>query len=660
MREAHITMRAYGGGQICGVSPMGEKSPALLISRWLVIVAAALAAILYVHWLVVLPVPVELVHKETPFFVEVFLKSTQAPANAWFSRLTLGLIAVTGIASCALAIIITLKAAQSPAIRYLSAALAFCSVATAYFFFAITHDVYRQLIGWSWGNEWRATLDVVFYSLDLLAPLFLIRFFRAYPRSVTDEQLQKYYREIMAEARVKISHGWRKHVYPQRGADPNVPNKAERFISWGGSPQEQMARVHRFWISPRMYWVAFAIAVLATAAGYLGRTTFDQTGATSGAKVIEIFLIVPTVFVFLFFVYGAQISFENLQFHHRQALPEDRAKIDWIYATMLVAGIVLVCVPPVWWAALIWLIPLMEARAIPPPGAWLFGGPTIVAMEMFVLAFVTALALSIFYKGAVDPRLAARKFTVLGLLGLVIAFLFVLIERTIALKIVAFFNLSPDTGALIAGATVAATVAPIKNHAEKAINSFVSRYLPLDSMIEGDRKTLVVALSDLSGYTLLSSRDEKQAMLLAALLQRQAAKLTEVHGGRIVKSMGDAVMFAFDDATSAAKVMTALHRDFASAAEQLGVTALPVHSGAHLGEVTVARDGDLYGQTVNIAARIQDVAAAGQIVVSEIFAAAAENAVYRDLGPQQFKNVPETVSCRELLPSTSLPQPATI
>ena len=173
-------------------------------------------------------------------------------------------------------------------------------------------------------------------------------------------------------------------------------------------------------------------------------------------------------------------------------------------------------------------------------------------------------------------------------------------------------------------------------------------------MIEGERKTIVVALSDLSGYTLLSSRDEKQAMLLAALLQRQANKLTEAHGGRVVKSMGDAVMFAFDDATSAAQVLTALHRDFAPAADQIGIKALPVHSGAHLGEVTIAHDGDIYGQTVNVAERIQGTAGPGQIVVSEAFAIATEGASYRDMGPQQFRNVPEAISCRELQGLASL------
>jgi class 3 adenylate cyclase len=257
--------------------------------------------------------------------------------------------------------------------------------------------------------------------------------------------------------------------------------------------------------------------------------------------------------------------------------------------------------------------------------------------------------LSIFYRGAVDPRLAARKITVYSVLSMLLAIVFVVVERTIALNFVAFFHLSQSTGAMIAFGGVALTAAPIKRHAEKMINGFVSGYLPLDSMIEGERKTMVVALSDLSGYTLLSSTDEKQAVLLAALLQRQAARLTKTHGGRVVKSMGDAVMFAFDDAASAGNVMKALHDGFASAADQLGLTALQVHSGAHLGEVTVARDGDLYGQTVNVAARIQGSAEPGQIVVSDAFASAYEGATYRNIGPRKFKNVPEVVSCRELL-----------
>ncbi len=639
---------------------MADKIVQALVNRWLVIGAAIVAAMVFAHWLVLLPAPVALARGENPFFVDLLFRSAEGPMGAWFLRLALGLIAVTGVAACMLALIITLKAVQSAAIRYLAAALALCSLATAYFFFAITHDVYRQLIGWSWGNNWRGLLDFVFYLLVLAAPLFLIRFFRAYPRSVTDEQFLQHYREYMAEQRAKMNQSWRKRIFTKRVDDPDEPNKVERFL-WRGTPHQRMAQLQRFWISSSMFYVAIGLALFAAVTGYFGRELLMTAGAASGEKIVDILKAAATSLVFMFIFYGLAASFENLHFHHRQALPEDRARIDWIYATMLFAGIILVAVSPLWWALLLWLIPYMEARAIVPPGMVLFVGPTIISVILFVAAFVTALALSIFYKGAVDPRLAARKLTVFGLLGLVVAFLFVLLERTVALKVVAFFNLSPDTGALLAGAAVAATIAPVKNHAEKAINLFVGRFLPLDSLVDGERKVLTVAISDLSGYTSLSATDEKQALLLAALLQRQAARLTEAHGGRIVKSMGDAVMFAFDDANSAITVLTALHHDFAPAAGQLGVTALPVHSGAHTGEVTVAHDGDIYGQTVNIAARIQGSAAPGQIVVSESVAAAASPANYRDLGFRQFKNVPEAIPCRELLPAAaSLAQAAIV
>ena len=77
---------------------------------------------------------------------------------------------------------------------------------------------------------------------------------------------------------------------------------------------------------------------------------------------------------------------------------------------------------------------------------------------------------------------------------------------------------------------------------------------------------------------------------------------------------------------------------------------LPVHSGAHWGEVTVARDGDLYGQVVNIAARLQASSEAGQIVVSRAFAELARHvAPMRDLGLRQFKNVADRIQCEELI-----------
>jgi adenylate cyclase len=135
---------------------------------------------------------------------------------------------------------------------------------------------------------------------------------------------------------------------------------------------------------------------------------------------------------------------------------------------------------------------------------------------------------------------------------------------------------------------------------------------------------------------------------VAALLQRQAAMQCEAHGGRIVKTMGDAVLLAFDDAARAGNALAGLHREYPTAARALGLEALPVHSGAHFGEVTITGDGDVFGQTVNIAARLQGLASPGQAVVSEAFARAAGAAPHRSLGPRVLKNVPEPVVCEEL------------
>lgn len=340
-------------------------------------------------------------------------------------------------------------------------------------------------------------------------------------------------------------------------------------------------------------------------------------------------------------------AFQGLQYHHREAIADDRARIDWIYGTLLVSGLILAAVGPLWWALLILLLPGRDASQ----GSLLLLDPIVVSFELFLLAFVASLALSIFYRGTVDPRLAMRRISVLGVMSLVVAVLFVLLERAVAMKIVAWFQLPQETGSLIAAAAVAGTLAPVRSTAERSITAFVSRFLPLDSLMEGERRKLAVVISDISGYTALSARDEKQAMLLAALLQRQANKATEAFGGRVVKSMGDAVILAFDSAAAAARAIESLHREFAVAAPLLGLEPLPMHSGAHFGEVTQTHDGDLYGQTINIAARLLSLAAPGQQVVSAEFAAAAalDGPRLRDMGPKRLKNVPEPVSCHEIV-----------
>ena len=104
-------------------------------------------------------------------------------------------------------------------------------------------------------------------------------------------------------------------------------------------------------------------------------------------------------------------------------------------------------------------------------------------------------------------------------------------------------------------------MAPIRKHAEELMTVLVGRVLPIEQLMDGERRVVVVAMCDLSGYTALSVKDEKQALLIAALLHRNAAVISKAHGGRLVKSTGDAVMLEFPDADRAARALAKLHAE---------------------------------------------------------------------------------------------------
>jgi class 3 adenylate cyclase len=78
-----------------------------------------------------------------------------------------------------------------------------------------------------------------------------------------------------------------------------------------------------------------------------------------------------------------------------------------------------------------------------------------------------------------------------------------------------------------------------------------------------------------------------------------------------------------------------------------------MHSGIHTGEVLLAADGDVFGQTVNLAARLQDVAGPGEIVLSDDTRRNAElpDEATRSMGARRLKNIPEPFDCHLIIAS---------
>jgi adenylate cyclase len=149
-----------------------------------------------------------------------------------------------------------------------------------------------------------------------------------------------------------------------------------------------------------------------------------------------------------------------------------------------------------------------------------------------------------------------------------------------------------------------------------------------------------IAFLDLSGFTSLTEEqgDEKAARLaqgLAELCQESARS----RGGRLVKLLGDGAMLHFPRPESG--VLCAL--DLVDRVPRLGLPAARV--GMHAGRV-VSQDGDYFGATVNVAARIAYRAGPGQVLVTdEVVASADSGSVrYERVGTLALKNVAEPVT----------------
>ena len=116
---------------------------------------------------------------------------------------------------------------------------------------------------------------------------------------------------------------------------------------------------------------------------------------------------------------------------------------------------------------------------------------------------------------------------------------------------------------------------------------------------------------DLSGYTRLTEEHgDEEAAELAGRLADIVQQRSRLHGGEAVKWVGDGVMFRFRDPSGA--VVSSLDM-----VEEIPAAGLPpAHVGVAAGPV-IRQGGDYYGRTVNLAARISDRAAGGQVLVSE-------------------------------------------
>jgi adenylate cyclase len=163
----------------------------------------------------------------------------------------------------------------------------------------------------------------------------------------------------------------------------------------------------------------------------------------------------------------------------------------------------------------------------------------------------------------------------------------------------------------------------------------------LDEATGGVTRRLAAIL--VAGYSRLLPGDEKENFAeLRALLTGVVEPQIGEFGGNIFKETTELVLADFDDVVEAARCAAALRDAVAQTNQTLpGEQRIAMRIGINFGDI-IAEEGDIFGDGVNIAARVEALAKPGSVYVSEIVHQQVANKVdfdFEDLGPQSLKNI---------------------
>jgi TolB-like protein/class 3 adenylate cyclase/tetratricopeptide (TPR) repeat protein len=163
----------------------------------------------------------------------------------------------------------------------------------------------------------------------------------------------------------------------------------------------------------------------------------------------------------------------------------------------------------------------------------------------------------------------------------------------------------------------------------------------------GKQRLAAILAADGAGYSRLMEADERATMAALDAARSVFKAQIEANHGQVINMAGDSVLALFD--TAAGAVSAALGVQSALVASSGGTPEhkrLRFRIGVHLGDVIESAEGDVHGDGVNIAARLQAIAKPGGVVVSEAVRGAVKTRVaarFENLGAQTVKNIADPV-----------------
>jgi adenylate cyclase len=156
------------------------------------------------------------------------------------------------------------------------------------------------------------------------------------------------------------------------------------------------------------------------------------------------------------------------------------------------------------------------------------------------------------------------------------------------------------------------------------------------------RRLAAIVSADVAGYTRLMNSDEAGTLRLLGSHREIADRLIAQHGGRIANTAGDSILAEFPSAVDALQCALGIQERIGAVNEEVPEERrVSFRIGLHVGEAMV-RSGDLFGDAVNIAARMQGLAQPGSVCVSGAayeYVRTALQLDFEDIGAQQVKNL---------------------
>ena len=172
------------------------------------------------------------------------------------------------------------------------------------------------------------------------------------------------------------------------------------------------------------------------------------------------------------------------------------------------------------------------------------------------------------------------------------------------------------------------------------------------------RRLAAIMAADVASYSAIMESDEEGTLARLKCIQREVIQgKVLAHSGRIVKTMGDGFLAEFASPLEALKSALAIQGEVAAREQDISPHPISLRIAINLGDILVDDDGDIFGDDVNISARLQTLAEPGRIVVSgKVFEEVAGklDCGFEDRGQQRMKNISRPVHVYAARPGQEL------